>query len=101
MMVALASSGVRLMPSIPEHDGAGHDENEEAPDVGDDAGHGRDPGARTRGTGAVGRLIGHTLEHAPDEPAPEPGHDQRDQNDDQDAERDARSRSVTVDAVSG
>ena len=59
MMVALASSGVRLMPSMPEDDGDGHDEDEEAPDVGHDADMVADPGAGPRRAGAAGGLVGH------------------------------------------
>ncbi len=87
MMVALASNGVRLMPSMPEHDGARHDEDEEAPDVGHDARHGGDPGSGPRASPSGwppgwprGRGRGGS-------PGAQPGDDQGDEDDDQDAER--------------
>ena len=51
----------------PEHDGARHDEDEEAPHVGDDTGHRGDPGAGRGRARAGGGLVRDALEEAADD----------------------------------
>ncbi len=86
MIVALGEEGSEVDAEHPEHDGAGHDEDEEAPHVGHDAGHGGDA---CRGPGrarAGGRLVGHPGQEALERLGAVARDDGRDDGDEQDLE---------------
>ena len=86
MIVALARSGVRLMPSIPSTMAPATTNHEEAPDVGDDARRGGHTCPGPRRPGSVGRLVGHSFEDTTDHLGAQPGDDERQHHHDEDAE---------------
>ena len=87
MMVALASSGVRLMPSMPKTMAPATTKTKKrqtlatTPDMVVTRAPARGEPER------VGGLVGHAFEDAADDPAAQAGHDEGDDDDEQDAER--------------
>ena len=84
MMVALASSGVRLTPKHAEHDAPATTKTKQH--VGDDARHRRHAAGRPLGPRAGRGLVGHPLEEAADDLGAVASRNERHDDDEEDAE---------------
>ena len=91
MMVALASNGVRLMPSMPSTMAPATTKTKKRQMLATTPDMVATRAPALRRARAVRRLVGDTLEDPADHPGAQPGHDQGDDDDDQDARAAARS----------